>query len=143
MPREKTFSDNQLKKALIETDGQPTKAAKMLGVTYATVWNRINANQKLKDVQKAYRAKTFQNVSNLALNVLLTGIMQEPEIDEEGNVMKGKFKDIVVDYRARLGLIPNMLQTFKTDEGISEELNVSAEVRGKTTIVFSKGAKGK
>lgn len=119
-----SFTDEELKEALIRCNGQPTKAAEMLGVTYIAVYFRVRRNPELLEVQKAYRARSFQAVSNLTLNTFLTGVMQEPEIDENGNIVEGKFKKIIVDHRTRLSLAPNLMQTFKSDEGIKEQIEI-------------------
>lgn len=116
--------DEDIKNALIETNGQPTKAAEMLGVTYPHLYVRIRKNPELLEVQKMYRAKTFQNISNFALQVVLTGVIQEPELDKEGKIIEGSFVKSKVDYRTRISMIPNMMQTFKSDEGIKEEIIV-------------------
>lgn len=125
MARLEEYTDEEIKLALIESNGQPTKAADILNADYSGVYRRIRKNPELLEVQNAYRAKTFNNVANLSLNVLLTGIIQEPETDDDGNVIDGKFVKRKVDYRSRLSLIPNMMQTFKTADGIKDELEVS------------------
>lgn len=125
MGAEKKVSDKQIEKALIDAEGQPTIVAKNLNVSYMTIWRRIEANKHLQDIKNGYKAKTFQNVANMSLNVLLTGIIQEPVTDDDGNVIEGKFVKRKVDYRSRLSLIPNMMQTFKTADGIKDELEVS------------------
>lgn len=119
------YTDEELKNALIEANGQPTKAAEILGVTYVSVYGRIRKNPELYEVQKAYRARTFQSVSNLALSTFLTGVITEPETDEEGNIIDGKTKKVKVPLVNRLALIPNLMQTFKSDEGIKEEINIT------------------
>ena len=127
MGAERKVSDKQIEKSLIETEGQPTIVAKNLGVSYITIWRRIEANKHLQDIKNGYKAKTFQNVANMSLNVLLTGIIQEPVTDDDGNVIEGKFVKRKVDYRSRLSLIPNMMQTFKGSDGIKDELDITTE----------------
>ncbi|MCL1671720.1 helix-turn-helix domain-containing protein [Elizabethkingia ursingii] len=121
------YTDEELKKALIEANGQPTKAAELLGIDYSGLYRRIRKNPELFEVQNAYKAKTFNNVANVGLNALLTGIMNEPMEDEEGNIIEGKFVKRKVDYRTRLSLIPNLMQTFKTADGIKEQIEVTTE----------------
>ncbi|MCT4321807.1 helix-turn-helix domain-containing protein [Elizabethkingia anophelis] len=121
------YTDEELKKALIEANGQPTKAAEILGIDYSGLYRRIRKNPELFDVQNAYKAKTFNNVANVGLNALLTGIMNEPLEDEEGNIIEGKFVKRKVDYRTRLSLIPNLMQTFKTADGIKEQIEVTTD----------------
>lgn len=124
-----TYSDEELKQALIEANGQPTKASEILGVSYVSVYGRIRKNPELYEVQKAYRARAFQSVSNMTLTTFLTGVMKSPMVDEEGRIQKdenGKiiYTDAYVDTRTRLSLAPNLMQTFKSDEGIKEEIIV-------------------
>ncbi|MCL1658623.1 helix-turn-helix domain-containing protein [Elizabethkingia miricola] len=121
------YTDEELKQALIEANGQPTKAADLLGIDYSGLYRRIRKNPELFEVQNAYKAKTFNNVANVGLNALLTGIMNEPMEDEEGNIIEGKFVKRKVDYRTRLSLIPNLMQTFKTADGIKEQIEVTTD----------------
>lgn len=121
------YSDEELEYALVQCNGQPTKAAEMLGVDYVGVWRRIKKNPKLKEVQEANRSRTFNNISNVALTMLLTGIVTEPETDEEGNVIEGKFIKRKVDYRTRTSLIPNLIATFKGADGIKDEIEISSK----------------
>ncbi|MCT3817837.1 hypothetical protein HZQ56_18015 [Elizabethkingia anophelis] len=121
------YTDEELKRALIEANGQPTKAAELLGIDYSGLYRRIRKNPELFEVQNAYKAKTFNNVANVGLNALLTGIMNEPMEDEDGNIIEGKFVKRKVDYRTRLSLIPNLMQTFKTADGIKEQIEVTTD----------------
>lgn len=119
----KKISDEEIEEALILTGGQPTKVAELLGVDYVTVWRRIRQNTDLLDVQKAYRGKTFNDMSNLSTVVAMAGIIKEPKVDPEtGEVIKGEFIEKKVDYRTRLGLIQNMMSMLKADEGIKDHL---------------------
>lgn len=96
-------------------------------MSYVSVYGRVRKNPELLEVQKAYRARTFNSVSNVALTTFLTGVMTEPETDEEGNIIEGKFKKIKVDHRTRLSLVPNLMATFKADEGIRDELEITTK----------------
>lgn len=58
--------------------------------------------------------------------------MKSPSVDEEGEIIKDEngqivYKDVYVDTRIRLGLAPNLMQTFKSDEGIKEEVVVETK----------------
>lgn len=53
--------------------------------------------------------------------------MQEPATDENGNIIEGEFQKIKVDHRTRLNLVSNLMQTFKSDEGISDQLEVTTK----------------
>ena len=75
------YTDEELKQALIKANGQPTKAAEILGVTYASVYGRIRKNPELEIVQKAYRARTFNDVSNLVSAIAIIGVIREPLTD--------------------------------------------------------------
>lgn len=120
------ITDDEIKNALIEANGQPTKAAEILEVTYPHLYTRIRKNPELLEVQKAYRARTFQTVSNVALTAFLTGVMTEPETDDEGNIIEGQTRKIKIDHRTRLSLIPNLMQTFKSEDGISDKLDITS-----------------
>ena len=122
------YTDEELKQALIKANGQPTKAAEILGVTYPSVYGRIRKNPELEMVQKAYRARTFNDVSNLVSVIAIMGVIREPLTDEDGTVIPNKFREVPVDYRTRMTAMPTVLSTFKTDDGIREEVAVQGSI---------------
>lgn len=132
MARIEAYTDEEIKEALIKAEGQPVVASKILNADYSHIYRRIRKNPELLEIQKAYRARTFQNVSNLTLTTFLTGVMKSPAVDEEGEIIKDEkgriiYKDVYVDTRTRLGLAPNLMQTFKSDEGIKEEIEITTK----------------
>ena len=122
------YTDEELKQALIKANGQPTKAAEILGVTYPSVYGRIRKNPELEMVQKAYRARTFNDVSNLVSFIAIMGGIREPLTDEEGTVIPNQFREVPVDYRTRMTAMQTVLSTFKTDDGIKEEVSVQGSI---------------
>jgi len=122
------YTDEELKQALIKANGQPTKAAEILGVTYPSVYGRIRKNPELEIVQKAYRARTFNDVSNLVSVIAIMGVIREPLTDEEGTVIPNQFREVPVDYKTRMSAMQTVLSTFKTDEGIKEEVSVQGSI---------------
>lgn len=122
------YTDEELKQALIKANGQPTKAAEILGVTYPSVYGRIRKNPELEMVQKAYRARTFNDVSNLVSAIAIIGVIREPLTDEEGTVIPNQFREVVVDQKTRMTAMQTVLSTFKTDEGIKEEVSVQGSI---------------
>ena len=122
------YTDEELKQALIKANGQPTKAAEILGVTYPSVYGRIRKNPELEIVQKAYRARTFNDVSNLVSAIAIIGVIREPLTDEEGTVIPNQFREVPVDYKTRMPAMLTVLSTFKTDEGIKEEVSVQGSI---------------
>lgn len=129
------YTDEELEKALIQCGGQPTKAAEMLGVDYSGVYIRIRKNPHLLEVQKSYRSKNFNDIANTMLVMAMAGILKEPETDEAGNVVRGRFKEIAIDYRTRMDAMKTLLSTFKSDEGIKEQLEITHK---SDTIDYSK-----
>ena len=124
------YPDAELKEALIRTNGQPTKAAEALGVTYQSVYGRIRSNPELLDVQKSARQKTFQDLSNFQVGAVLAGIVKSPEFDEDGNVKRdeeGKiiYTDSAVGVNARMEYASRLMTLFKSDEGIKEESDIN------------------
>ena len=124
------YTDAELKEALIRTNGQPTKAAEALGVTYQSVYGRIRSNPELLDVQKSARQKTFQDLSNFQVGAVLAGIVKSPEFDEDGNVKRdenGKivYTDSAVGVNARMEYASRLMTLFKSDEGIKEESDIN------------------
>ena len=124
------YTDAELKEALIRTNGQPTKAAEALGVTYQSVYGRIRSNPELLEVQKSARQKTFQDLSNFQVGAVLAGIVKSPELDEDGNVKRDKdgkiiYKDSAVGVNARMEYASRLMTLFKSDEGIKEETDVN------------------
>ena len=122
------YTNEELKQALIKANGQPTKAAEILGVTYPSVYGRIRKNPELEIVQKAYRARTFNDVSNLVSVIAIMGVIREPLTDEEGTVIPNQFREVPVDYKTRMTAMQTVLSTFKTDEGIKEEVSVQGSI---------------
>lgn len=122
------YTDEELKQALIKSNGQPTKAAEMLGVDYSGVYRRIRKNPELEMVQKAYRARTFNDVSNLVSVIAIMGVIREPLTDEDGTVIPNQFREVPVDYRTRMTAMQTVLSTFKTDDGIREEVAVQGSI---------------
>lgn len=122
------YTDEELKQALIKANGQPTKAAEMLGVDYSGVYRRIRKNPELEMVQKAYRARTFNDVSNLVSVIAIMGVIREPLTDEDGTVIPNQFREVPVDYRTRMTAMQTVLSTFKTDDGIKDEVAVQGSI---------------
>ena len=122
------YTDEELKQALINANGQPTKAAEILGVTYPSVYGRIRKIPELEIVQKAYRARTFNDVSNLVSVIAIMGVIREPLTDEEGTVIPNQFREVPVDYKTRMTAMQTVLSTFKTDDGIKEEVSVQGSI---------------
>ena len=122
------YTDEELKQALIKANGQPTKAAEILGVDYSGVYRRIRKNPELEIVQKAYRARTFNDVSNLVSVIAIMGVIREPLTDEEGTVIPNQFREVPVDYRTRMTAMQTVLSTFKTDDGIKDEVSVQGSI---------------
>ena len=122
------YTDEELKQALIKAYGTPTKAAEILGVTYPSVYGRIRKNPELEMVQKAYRARTFNDVSNLVSVIAIMGVIREPLTDEEGTVIPNQFREVPVDYRTRMTAMQTVLSTFKTDDGIKDEVSVQGSI---------------
>lgn len=122
------YTDEELKQALIKANGQPTKAAEMLGVDYSGVYRRIRKNPELEIVQKAYRARTFNDVSNLVSVIAIMGVIREPLTDEDGTVIPNQFREVPVDYRTRMTAMQTVLSTFKTDDGIKDEVAVQGSI---------------
>ena len=124
------YTDAELKEALIRTNGQPTKAAEALGVTYQSVYGRIRSNPELLDVQKSARQKTFQDLSNFQVGAVLAGIVKSPEFDEDGNVKRDEYGKIIytdsaVGVNARMEYASRLMTLFKSDEGIKEESDIN------------------
>lgn len=121
-----SYTDDQLKEALIKSNGQPTVAAKILDVTYISVYGRIRRNPELLDIQKSARQKTFQDLHNFQIRAVLGGTMKTPEFDEEGSIKKdedGKvvYYDAVVGVNTRMEYASRLMTLFKSDEGIKDE----------------------
>jgi|GEM_PF-423369 len=119
------YTDEELKQALIKANGQPVKASEILGVTYSSVYGRIRKNPELGIVQKAYRARTFNDVSNLVSVIAIMGVIREPITDENGTVIPNQFREVPVDYKTRMTAMQTVLSTFKTDEGITDKLDLT------------------
>lgn len=96
------------------------------------MYGRIRKNPKLLEIQKAHRARTFNDLNNLTNAVALMGIIREPLVNANGEIEKdNKGKPIyiekVVDYRTRLDMASRMMNMLKSDEGISEKIEVTTQ----------------
>ncbi|KPE51253.1 hypothetical protein [Chryseobacterium indologenes] len=125
-----SYTDEELKEALIKSNGQPTVAAKMLEVTYISVYGRIRKNPELLDIQKSARQKTFQDLHNFQIGAVLGGTMKTPEFDEEGSIKKdedGKivYYDAAVGVNTRMEYASRLMTLFKSDEGIKDETDIN------------------
>lgn len=128
MAAEKKFTDSMLEKALVEANGQPTKAAEILGVKYISVYRRIKANPELNEFKLAQRSKTFNELYNVSTIIALAGVIRCPVVDEEtGEVIPNKFINRAVDIRTRQGMISQLLTLFKSDEGIKDEIVIETK----------------
>ena len=128
----KKVTDEEIAEALRLCQGQPTKAAEMLEVDYVTIWMRCKKNPELEEVKIAYRAKTFQAVTNLTAVAVIAGVMKEPVTDDEGVVIRDEnnqivYREVKVPTSLRLNhgnLLANM---YKGDDGIKDQLELSSE----------------
>ena len=128
-----TFTNEELKKALIKTGGKPVKAAEMLGVEYFTVWTRIRNNPELLEVQKSARAKKFNEYTDILDLVAKTGYIQRSVIDENGKVT-AKVELVPVDERTRIDTVNRLATMYKADEGIADEVNVNINGKGSINV---------
>lgn len=131
------YTDEELKEALIKSNGQPTKAAEILGVDYSGLYRRVRKNPELLEIQKAHRARTFNDLNNLTNAVALMGIIREPLVNANGEVEKDDKGKIIyiekaVDYRTRLDMATRMMNMLKSEEGITEQVEITT--RGSINI---------
>ncbi|SDE15843.1 hypothetical protein [Riemerella columbipharyngis] len=129
-----TFTDEQIEELLIKCNGQPTKVASALDVSYVQVYRRIRQNPKLLEVQEAERARAYQILDNLSMQIALKGTIKEPILDEEGNPTE-QFRDVLVDYKTRIQVIQNQQNLFKGSIGIKDQIEVTHK---SGTIDYSK-----
>ncbi|MDY3529158.1 hypothetical protein PG593_05145 [Riemerella anatipestifer] len=129
-----TFTDEQIEELLIEHNGQPTKVATALDVSYVQVYRRIRQNPKLLEIQEAERARAYQILDNLSMQIALKGTIKEPVLDEEGNPTD-VFRDVLVDYKTRIQVIQNQQNLFKGSIGIKDQVEITHKSE---TIDYSK-----
>ena len=132
------FTDTELEEALIEANGRPTKAAALLGVSYPAVFVRVKGNPKLKAVQSAYRARTHQDMADMAVRIAVYGLIKEPQVDDDGKIVYDDDGKVVmterkVDYGTRSNVILRLMDTYKFDEGVVEALNILTNGENVTT----------
>ena len=53
------------------------------------------------------------------------GVIREPLTDENGTVIPNQFREVPVDYKTRMTAMQTVLSTFKTDEGITDKLDLT------------------
>ena len=129
------FTDDELKKALEQNGGMPTKAAKALGVDYSTVYLRIRNSDDLKAVQKAARSRLFDELQDLTISAVKTGVMPRLKCkknvlikDEHGNPIT---EHVLVDYGTRLHVASNLMRLLSPDAGIVDKSEIDLTSGGK------------
>lgn len=132
-----TFTDEQLKQALIKANGKPVEAAKILGVEYITVYVRVRANPELQAVQKASRARKFNEYTDILDFLAKTGHIQRSVVGDDGKVTS-QIELVPVDERTRIDTIHRLANTFKADDGIVDEVKVEANVTASGSISIDK-----
>lgn len=136
MADQERYSDKQIEELLIKHNGQPTKVATELKVSYVQIWRRIRANPSLYEVQQSNRQKTFQDIANFTVSAVLGGVMKEPVFDVDGNIQRDDkdriiYRDILVDERTRMEHASRLINVFKGDEGIKNQIELTGgEVSG-------------
>lgn len=128
-PNEKV-SDREIEEALIINEGSPVRASRYLELDYSTVYLRIRKNPKLKAVQASYRARTHQDMVNTALKIAVHGLITEPVVDDDGNVIKGQFKEKKVDYGTRTNVIMKLADMYKGEDGVIDNINIISDGQG-------------
>lgn len=123
-------SDKDIENALIACEGSPVKASRLLKMDYSSIYLRIRKNPKLKAVQASYRARTHQDMVNTALKIAVHGLITEPEVDDDGQVIKGKFKERKVDYGTRTNVIMKLAEMYKGEDGVIDNINIISDGQG-------------
>lgn len=125
-------TDAEIEQALIQANGQPTKAAEILDVNYITIWRRCNENPRLEEVKQAYRGRAFQNIDSLSVASVLMGVMRQPETDEEGTVLRDEdgaiiYREVAISPSQRLHHGNLLMNLYKGSEGIKDQLEISSD----------------
>lgn len=123
-------TDEEIREALIQANGQPTKAAEILDVSYVTVWTRCKENPELEKVKQAYRGRTFQSITSMSAAAILAGVIKQPETDDKGVVLRDDdgrivYKEVPVSTTLRLQHGNLLMNMYKGDEGIKDQLEIS------------------
>lgn len=123
-------TDEEIQNALIVCNGQPVKASEMLNITYPALYLRIRKNPTLKATQTAYRARTHNDMTNLAMRIAVFGLIKEPKVDDDGNVIDGEFRDRKVDYGTRTNVILKLADMYKGEDGVIDNINIVSDGEG-------------
>lgn len=129
------YTDEQIKQALEACGGQPTKAAKALGADYSTLYLRIRNSEDLKAVQKAARSRLFDELQDLTISAVKTGVMPRLKC-KKGVLIKDAngqaiTEHVCVDYSTRLAIASNIMRSLQSDAGIVEKTEVDLTSGGK------------
>lgn len=120
------LSKKKVIEALEKNSGMPTQAAKQLGVTYQGLWNYIQRNPELKQVQDLEREKAFYDAEQFLTFAYKTGYIQTSELDQNGRPTKEVLFESV-DYRTRIETAKAIMSQHKGAVGIKEEIDVTSK----------------
>lgn len=123
-------SDKEIEEALILCEGSPVKASRYLNMSYPAIYLRMRANPKLKATQASYRARIHQDMTNTALKIAVKGLITEPVVDDDGNVIPGEFRERRVDYGTRTNVIMKLADMYKGEDGVIDNINITSDGEG-------------
>lgn len=116
-----------IRTALEATNGQPVAAAKRLNVDYSSLWRRIRSEPELMEIQKAARSRAFQELENITTFAARTGYMQKTILDADGK-LTNQIELVPIDERTRVDLAFRLMNLFKADAGIVDEVSINASI---------------
>ncbi len=121
------LTSDQVKEALTTTNGQPVAAAKLLSVDYTTLYRFIRLHPELLIFQQSARAKTFNELESIVSFAVKSGYVQRSILDQNGNII-GEVELVPIDERTRIDSAFKMMNLYKNDAGIVDEVNVNAAI---------------
>jgi hypothetical protein len=124
-------TDKEIEDALLAANGQPTVAAKALGIGYPSLFKRIRKNPDLGVIQKASRSRVFIELSHMTEFAVKTGFMQKRVLDDNGN-MTDKVVLVELDERTRMDAAFKIMAMFKGDEDIVDKIEL--DVKGSVPV---------
>lgn len=124
-------TDEEVKAALIASNGRISEAAKALSLNRSHLHTRIKKSVELSEIRANARAMLFSDMSDLVENAVKTGYMTRAELDEEGKPTGGKIITAIPE-TVRLDAAFKLMQMFKGDDGIVDKVEV--DVKGTVPI---------
>lgn len=117
-------SKKEIKKALEDAGGMPTKAAQLLNVTYLTIYRQMLKYPELQEARNSARAKLHEDSESLILFAIKTGFIQRAKIGDNGKPT-AEIEYVEVDQRTRLDKAVQLMSMYNASVGLKNNIDIT------------------